>query len=878
MVAEDDEMSKDKEIHKLMALISLSLKKIYKPTNNNLRTTSNTSRAKQDNSPRINRGIGYDNQRLGHVVGARETVGTTVELEAHYMYMAQIQEVSPNAADSGPIFDSEPLQKEEAGIQLNAEQVDWRDDTNDESKDQELEAHYMYMAQIQEVSLDAADFGPIFDAELVQKVSNNDNYNVFTIESEHPEQSESIHNTYSIEQVEHNVIIDSLDISYDREQIDQNDDDNDLANEHELLASLIEKLKYFKNQNKSLESSNNRFKEANNKLSETNALMYQDLEKFQAELDKRNDVKSVGTIFDGVERCKETISKRTYFRHIDPFIQNTIEANFSPEIRRINADLEKFHVCLNEEMVADLRYFNSLELEVDSLRSQLETQKTQFLNEIDRLLREYYYADHMNAILSVYTNLDEILPLNKKSILKNTNVLASRMYKLHTEPTQTRTSQLPNYSRKTNKRVSFSTGAIPTTSVSRTQLKSNPIEDRVKLNNSQGKKQEVENHHRNVKFSKNKTFVTVCNDSLNAKNSNVNFVYATCGKCVLNEKHDMCVLKSINGVNSKTKMPIDVPLIEIVLFIIDFGCSKHMTGNLKLLINFVEKFLDLEVAFWKSTCFIRDLKGNDLLTGTEFLNKTFHAYFASEGILHQTSVARTPEQNGVVERPNRTLVEAARTMLSTAKEIQIKMIQVKEMMQDKDLKNSKLKDEGSRLRSQSMNDQSHYNQAKAKTKINKATSYKNVIGQMMDRTFSDNDYEIRYHPAYSKDNKLLEELADELALITFPPKYDDDLRFDVESDLKEIEFLLHRDKDSSLKDSIDQSNLANPSDNFVDSMPEMFTDEHALDYSFPPIFDEYDDDFLEVESDTKNVYDDPFDSRGEKIKESKLLIDELDLL
>nr|GEV10353.1 hypothetical protein [Tanacetum cinerariifolium] len=126
-------------------------------------------------------------------------------------------------------------------------------------------------------------------------------------------------------------------------------------------------------------------------------------------------------------------------------------------------------------------------------------------------------------------------------------------------------------------------------------------------------------------------------------------------------------------------------------------------------------------------------------------------------------------------------------------------------------------------------------------------------------------------------NPLLEEFADELALITFPPKYDDDIQFDVESDLKEIEFLLHQDIDSSLKDSIDQSNLANPADNFVDSMPEMFTDEHALDYSSPPIFDEYDDDFLEVESDAKNIYDDPFDSKGEKIKVSKLFIDELDL-
>nr|GFC48464.1 putative ribonuclease H-like domain-containing protein [Tanacetum cinerariifolium] len=53
--------------------------------------------------------------------------------------------------------------------------------------------------------------------------------------------------------------------------------------------------------------------------------------------------------------------------------------------------------------------------------------------------------------------------------------------------------------------------------------------------------------------------------------------------------------------------------------------------------------------------------------GTEFLNQTLHAYFTAEGIQHQTSVARTPEQNGVVERRNRTLVEAARTMLSAAK-------------------------------------------------------------------------------------------------------------------------------------------------------------------------------------------------------------------
>nr|GFD09676.1 hypothetical protein [Tanacetum cinerariifolium] len=82
-----------------------------------------------------------------------------------------------------------------------------------------------------------------------------------------------------------------------RGEIDQNDDDNDLAKERELLASLIEKLKGeiedFKNKNKSLESSNNFFKEANNKLSETNNLLYAEYKKSKAELARRNSTEYV---------------------------------------------------------------------------------------------------------------------------------------------------------------------------------------------------------------------------------------------------------------------------------------------------------------------------------------------------------------------------------------------------------------------------------------------------------------------------------------------------------------------------------------------------------------------------------------------------------
>nr|GEZ07288.1 reverse transcriptase domain-containing protein [Tanacetum cinerariifolium] len=106
---------------------------------------------------------------------------------------------------------------------------------------------------------------------------------------------------------------------------------------------------------------------------------------------------------------------------------------------------------------------------------------------------------------------------------------------------------------------------------------------------------------------------------------------------------------------------------------------------------------------------------------------------------------------------------------------------------------------------------------------------------LLSEIFPDIDAFNNIHPHFDDDplsgsttysaNSLLEEFTDELALITYPPDYDDNLQFDIESDLKEIEFLLYQENDS----------YAN------------------------------------------NFYDDPFNSEGEKIKESKLLMNELDL-
>nr|GEZ58182.1 hypothetical protein [Tanacetum cinerariifolium] len=180
----------------------------------------------------------------------------------------------------------------------------------------------------------------------------------------------------------------------------------------------------------------------------------------------------------------------------------------------------------------------------------------QFLNEIDRLSRKDYYAYHMNAILGVYTELDEV-----------TNLQCDYLEMLE---------------------------------------KCECLEKELSKRNMMSKSFEALQKH---------------------------------------------------------AISLEIDLQQIILFIIDSGCSKHMTGNLKLLINFVEKFLgtmkfgndqiapilgygdlvqraitikrvyyveglnhnlfsigqfcdaDLEVAFRKSTCYILDLKGNDLLIG-----------------------------------------------------------------------------------------------------------------------------------------------------------------------------------------------------------------------------------------------------------------------
>ncbi|GJS76855.1 retrovirus-related pol polyprotein from transposon TNT 1-94 [Tanacetum coccineum] len=245
-----------------------------------------------------------------------------------------------------------------------------------------------------------------------------------------------------------------------------------------------------------------------------------------------------------------------------------------------------------------------------------------------------------------------------------------------------------------NKRVLHSTGVRLSTSASGSQPSGNTRNDRILQTPSSNSKNKVEAHPRNVKSSLNKRNNTVqVNGSASVQNSkkhdNSNYV------CINGDDYDC--MSSDNLITTTNEVPSRKPIVlesespkpvvklvysrkprknkntesvsktkvvQIVLWYLDSGCSKHMTGDRSQLTNFISKFLgtvkfgndqvakimgygdyqignvtiskvyyveglghnlfsvgqfydfNLEVAFRQHTCFIRNLEGVDLLTGS----------------------------------------------------------------------------------------------------------------------------------------------------------------------------------------------------------------------------------------------------------------------
>nr|GFA26836.1 retrovirus-related Pol polyprotein from transposon TNT 1-94 [Tanacetum cinerariifolium] len=263
------------------------------------------------------------------------------------------------------------------------------------------------------------------------------------------------------------------------------------------------------------------------------------------------------------------------------------------------------------------------------------------------------------------TNLIAVTPKNKTKQIRRT----AQITKL--EKTSVATSPSPNID--SNTPVLSSTGVALVSSASGSKSQDNTKKNRIRRTQKKANKTELEDHLRNVKSSLNKASVVDSKATSSViksvSNMNSNLKCDSCNGCLFSDNHDACVVAYINSVNASrksksVKTPVKRKVVQIVLWYLDFGCSKHMTGDRSQLINFVQKFLgtvkfrndhvvkimgygdyqignvtisrvyyveglrynlfsvgqfcdsDLQVAFRQHPCFIRNLEGVDLLTGS----------------------------------------------------------------------------------------------------------------------------------------------------------------------------------------------------------------------------------------------------------------------
>nr|GEY51855.1 retrovirus-related Pol polyprotein from transposon TNT 1-94 [Tanacetum cinerariifolium] len=275
-----------------------------------------------------------------------------------------------------------------------------------------------------------------------------------------------------------------------------------------------------------------------------------------------------------------------------------------------------------------------------------------------------------------------------------------------------------------NTPVLSSTGVNLLSSASGSQPQGNTKKDRIQRTPSKAKKNKLEDHPRAVRPSLNKKKSVVDTNAIssvpNSKlNDNSDIKCATCNGCLFSDNHDSCVLakskaakKKVPVSNSKinkslvankkepnnswrsTSSNVPSSIIECRQGIVRglpklkfendhlySACAmdkKSVNGKKYILVIFDDysrftwvKFLrskdeapDFIIKFLKMIQVRLKVPVFHIQTdnGTEFVNQTLHEYYEEVGISHETSVARSPQQNGVVERRNYTLIEATRTI------------------------------------------------------------------------------------------------------------------------------------------------------------------------------------------------------------------------
>nr|GEZ11395.1 hypothetical protein [Tanacetum cinerariifolium] len=316
-------------------------------------------------------------------------------------------------------------------------------------------------------------------------------------------------------------------------------------------------------------------------------------------------------------------------------------------------------------MHADLKYVESLKKEID----ELESEKAEFSDMYD-VIFELKNLIEKGKGKSVDTKFDRPSVVRqpnaqwipKPPVLGKPTPFSNSLDRIYFQ--KTRSVSKANVSEGLSKPVTAQT--LPHTT--KKALKSKQSKDKVLPNNSQmkAKKTQVEVHPRIPSVSNKTKSVTACKDSLNSRTLNANVVCATCNKCLVDSNYFACVTKMLNDVHARTKKPTVVPIstrkpksqanksivtpskkkvaskstnqkpqsyFRVLYENTNKACKWWIerqipSGNVTINRVYYVKGLnhnifsvgqfcdaDLEVAFRKSTCFVRDLQGNDLLIG-----------------------------------------------------------------------------------------------------------------------------------------------------------------------------------------------------------------------------------------------------------------------
>nr|GEU29757.1 retrovirus-related Pol polyprotein from transposon TNT 1-94 [Tanacetum cinerariifolium] len=627
-----------------LALMAKAFKLNYStPTNNNQRISSNPRNANQNGNGNLveSRTEGNATRNNGNQIRCYNCRGV-----GHF---ARNYTVRPRRRDAAYLQTQLLIvEKEEAGIQLQAKEFDLMVAAANLDEIEEVNANYILMANLQQALTSGTqiDKAPIYDSDGSAEVHNyedcydNEIFNMFTQEEKYIELLEPIPESHQVPQNDNNVISEKKKLKSDFK-----------IREEELLDKQIQLEKRIKELDTILVKTGQSIQTIH-MLSPKPDLFYHTEQKmalgYQNHFYLKQAQKNQPSLYNGKMLLK---------KHDPPVVHDSEETlqlaqESRPKMKQLNKEIKPANytkinhlprVFVSQTAKSREELYFSSASKTANVSTSISIPNEEFLYDTTpsvacKFLNEEA-AKFVGDFKSLAKEADESLPKHKALELEIERLLRAVF-------SQDIMSVMQNNSVVDTSNLQ--TELEHNTKTRRPPPRSNTKNDRVpsvsKSSRSKNKGVEVEEHHGNLLLSKNKKHMSsACNNiKLDSHNVISKVVCAMCKQCLISVNHDV---------------------IQICLWCVDLGCSKHMTKNLKLLINFIWKFMgtvrfgndhvakimgfsdlqwgnilitrayfaeglghnlfsvgqfcdsDLEVTFRRNTCFVQYLKGVDLLKG-----------------------------------------------------------------------------------------------------------------------------------------------------------------------------------------------------------------------------------------------------------------------